>query len=145
MEPHWDSETITMSNSKAGPILANACIDAAGAFLGVCFSSLLFSSSLDFMSSCKRTLKGLASSCDFSDEGAARGRSKVMEQYPSAAILARYKRLDGKFITLGSAAHNPAEVGADFERALELTNRIGLRPALFTTGKIHPLPPHGRG
>jgi histidinol-phosphatase (PHP family) len=66
-------------------------------------------------------------------------RIRVQEQYPSREILERYKSLGGRYVTLGSDAHNPAEVGADFDRALRMIEEIGLKPALFTAGRMHPL------
>ncbi len=66
-------------------------------------------------------------------------RRHVGEQYPSTDILNRYAELGGRHVTLGSDAHNPGEVGADFDRALELIGGIPLVPAVFAAGHLHPL------
>jgi histidinol-phosphatase (PHP family) len=68
-------------------------------------------------------------------------RSKIAEQFPSTDILSRYKSLGGEYIVFGSDAHNPAEVGADFDRAVGLAREIGLQPALFASRNLYTLPP----
>jgi len=66
-------------------------------------------------------------------------RRKVNEQYPSTEILHRYKQLGGNNVSYGSDAHNPAEVGADFERAVVLANKIGLHPVVYAAREMHPI------
>lgn len=44
----------------------------------------------------------------------------VREIYPSSYILKLYRELGGTLLTLGSDAHNPADVGRGFEQAMKL-------------------------
>jgi len=67
-------------------------------------------------------------------------RSSAGEQYPSADILLEYKRQGGVYVTLGSDAHHPSEVGCDFTRAMGLIQEIGLEPVAFASRELHPWP-----
>ena len=67
-------------------------------------------------------------------------RSGVREQYPSADILLEYKKQGGEYVTLGSDAHHPSEVGCDFTRAMELMKDIGLEPVAFASRELHAWP-----
>jgi histidinol-phosphatase (PHP family) len=51
-------------------------------------------------------------------------RKPVREMYPSESIL-HIAREIGVPLTLGSDAHDPADVGADFASAAELIERYG--------------------
>ncbi len=51
-------------------------------------------------------------------------RKPVEEMYPAESIL-QIARETGVPLTLGSDAHDPADVGADFARAVELIERYG--------------------
>lgn len=51
-------------------------------------------------------------------------RKPVREMYPSESILAIAKEV-GVPLTLGSDAHDPADVGADFAAAIELIGKYG--------------------
>jgi histidinol-phosphatase (PHP family) len=67
-------------------------------------------------------------------------RSSAGEQYPSTDILVEYKKRGGAYVTLGSDAHHPSEVGCDFARAMELIKGIGLKPVAFASRELHPWP-----
>jgi histidinol-phosphatase (PHP family) len=54
--------------------------------------------------------------------------------YPEAALLAAAKRA-GVHITLASDAHEPADVGRDFERALELLRETGYETVTVFDGR----------
>ncbi|MEX2116251.1 MAG: histidinol-phosphatase HisJ [Bacteroidota bacterium] len=51
-------------------------------------------------------------------------RKPVKEMYPSEAIL-KIAHETGVLLTLGSDAHDPGDVGADFPKAIELIERYG--------------------
>lgn len=44
---------------------------------------------------------------------------------PSAFILEKYRKMGGQIITLGSDAHEPANIGRDFKRGAELLKACG--------------------
>ena len=67
-------------------------------------------------------------------------RGQAREQYPSAAILNRYKELGGRYVTLGSDAHRPLEVGSYFNNALKLALDIDLEPAAYASRQLQPWP-----
>jgi len=46
---------------------------------------------------------------------------------PDEGILTRYKELGGEIITIGSDAHNPNDVGANFNETIELLKKIGYK------------------
>ncbi len=54
-------------------------------------------------------------------------RNAVNETYPSAKILSLYKELGGKYITLGSDAHDNKNIGHDFIRAKNVLQMIGFK------------------
>lgn len=63
-------------------------------------------------------------------------RRNYPETNPSAAIAARYYELGGRLITVGSDAHYPEHVAADFDRAEEMLTSIGFKEyAVFKAGK----------
>jgi hypothetical protein len=56
---------------------------------------------------------------------------------PFASILRWYRELGGEIITIGSDAHTPEAVGADFETALEIAQAAGFtRLATFEERRI---------
>ncbi|KFX57066.1 histidinol phosphatase [Clostridium botulinum] len=50
-------------------------------------------------------------------------------------IYNRYKELGGKYITLGSDAHNVNAIATNFKNALSLTEILGLKPIYFKNRK----------
>ncbi|MDD3173454.1 MAG: histidinol-phosphatase HisJ family protein [Herbinix sp.] len=52
-------------------------------------------------------------------------RQEAKEAMPSLTILKMYKELGGKIITVGSDAHQPQDIGADFDIAYELLRLAG--------------------
>ncbi|WP_252236680.1 histidinol phosphate phosphatase [Clostridium sp. CH2] len=50
-------------------------------------------------------------------------------------IYSRYKELGGKYITLGSDAHNVNAIATNFKNALSLTEILGLKPIYFKNRK----------
>lgn len=61
-------------------------------------------------------------------------RKECREIYPSEAIL-RIARAHDVPITFGSDAHAPAEVGADFEKAIALARRVGYTESCRFAGR----------
>ncbi len=51
--------------------------------------------------------------------------------FPDPHILALYAELTGKSITIGSDAHQPADLGAGVPSAIKLARRFGLIPQIF--------------
>lgn len=51
----------------------------------------------------------------------------LREQHPCTDILKRYKQLGGEIITIGSDAHGPDRITADFDRAAEVLKECGFR------------------
>jgi histidinol-phosphatase (PHP family) len=63
-------------------------------------------------------------------------RKPVKEMYPSTDILAIYRET-GVPLTFGSDAHQPQDVGCDFDQALELARAVGYQEyALFCDRKL---------
>jgi len=52
-------------------------------------------------------------------------RYGLKHMHPKLELLKRYRILGGKVITLGSDAHHPRELQADFEKALKLLKQAG--------------------
>lgn len=53
-------------------------------------------------------------------------RYKLKDSQPSRAILRLYRDLGGKILTIGSDAHNPAQLGAHYDDAVSiLRDEIG--------------------
>ena len=52
-------------------------------------------------------------------------RQPPQAPYPDEAILRRYRELGGERITFGSDAHEAADVGSGFQRAMDLARRLG--------------------
>lgn len=48
-----------------------------------------------------------------------------------APVYRQYKNFGGRYVTLGSDAHRAENIGANFERALEFTEELGLTPVSF--------------
>jgi len=46
---------------------------------------------------------------------------------PDESILTRYRKLGGEIITIGSDAHTPKDIGANFSEACELLKKIGYK------------------
>jgi histidinol-phosphatase (PHP family) len=65
-------------------------------------------------------------------------RSEAREQYPSTDILSRYKKLGGQYVTIGSDAHRPLDVGSYFKNALKLASEIDLQPVVYATRQLFP-------
>jgi len=60
----------------------------------------------------------------------------LKDLHPCRDILKRYKELGGEIITIGSDAHDPSRIGADFERAKETLVESGFRYyTIFTNRK----------
>lgn len=62
-------------------------------------------------------------------------RRNYPETNPSAAIAARYYELGGRLITVGSDAHYPEHVAADFDRAEAMLMSIGFREYAVFSGR----------
>ena len=54
-----------------------------------------------------------------------------VETMPGDETIARYAELGGSAVPLGSDAHRPQEVGAGFERAVEMLRKTGLQVAVY--------------
>lgn len=52
-------------------------------------------------------------------------RNDVGEPYPSLEVLKMYRQLGGRYITIGSDAHDAANIAGDFERAVQLLQAAG--------------------
>ena len=52
-------------------------------------------------------------------------RQAAREALPSLALLRLYRSLGGEILTLGSDAHRPEDIAADFETALEMAKAAG--------------------
>ncbi len=52
-------------------------------------------------------------------------RNGTGTSHPSPTLIARYRELGGKIITLGSDAHRAVDLCADFEEAVEILSHIG--------------------
>ena len=50
-------------------------------------------------------------------------------------IYARYKKLGGQYVTIGSDAHYEEHVGRRVDLALKMANEIGLIPVYFKARK----------
>ncbi len=50
-------------------------------------------------------------------------------------IYNRYKELGGKYITLGSDAHNINDIATNFKNAFSITEQLGLKPIYFKNRK----------
>lgn len=59
-------------------------------------------------------------------------RQKLDEPMPGLETLTQYVRLGGVAVSLGSDAHHPGDVAADFDRAVEILRAAGInRTAVF--------------
>ncbi len=56
-------------------------------------------------------------------------RRQMDEPMPGADTIARYVRLGGTAMSLGSDAHRSQDVGADFDRAVAMLRAVGIRGA----------------
>ena len=54
-------------------------------------------------------------------------RKGLREANPCSDVIKRYRELGGEIITVGSDAHGPADVGADFDRAAEILTQCGFK------------------
>ena len=54
-------------------------------------------------------------------------RSGLGQPNPCVDILKRYKELGGEIITVGSDAHKPEHVGADFDKACTILKDCGFQ------------------
>jgi histidinol-phosphatase (PHP family) len=54
-------------------------------------------------------------------------RNAVKKPYPSFEVLSLYRQLGGKYITLGSDAHNAKDIGADFIKTEKLLRKSGFK------------------
>ncbi len=61
------------------------------------------------------------------------------EPAPGLAVIQKYLQAGGQKITLGSDAHSQEEIAADFDRAGELLNSLGVVPGLFIKKKFYPI------
>ena len=52
-------------------------------------------------------------------------RKGISQPNPAADVLKRYRELGGEILTIGSDAHIPEDLGADFERTRELLKECG--------------------
>lgn len=52
-------------------------------------------------------------------------RKGLREAHPCTGFLRRYRKLGGEIITVGSDAHNPADLGTHFDRAAEILKDCG--------------------
>jgi histidinol-phosphatase (PHP family) len=68
-------------------------------------------------------------------------RQDLPEPMPGANAIARYAQLGGKAMSLGSDAHRPEDVGADFNRAAAILRTAGLtHHAVFENRKKRLIP-----
>ncbi len=51
-------------------------------------------------------------------------------------ILQRFKELGGKYITIGSDAHNPEDIGINFDRVKEIVHMCNLKPVYYKKRKL---------
>lgn len=51
------------------------------------------------------------------------------------SIYTRYKNLGGKYVTLASDSHNKDDIAKNFEFAIDILNKTGLKPAYFKNRK----------
>lgn len=63
-------------------------------------------------------------------------RRNYPETNPSATIATRYFELGGRLITIGSDAHYPEHVAADFDRTEAMLKEIGFREYAVFKGKV---------
>ena len=56
-----------------------------------------------------------------------------------APVFTRYKKLGGKYVTIGSDAHKSSAIGEYFDRANSFINEIGLRQAIFNRRQLEPI------
>lgn len=52
-------------------------------------------------------------------------------------LYARYKELGGKYVTIGSDAHNLPAVGKNFKEAFSMADELGLQPVYFKQRKMY--------
>jgi len=52
-------------------------------------------------------------------------------------IYARYREMGGKYVTVGSDAHFPDWIGANFKNVMKLVSCIDLEPVYFAEGKMN--------
>jgi histidinol-phosphatase (PHP family) len=71
-------------------------------------------------------------------------RKRAPEIYPAPAFLEMCVEA-GAPIALSSDAHRPQEVGADYEQALELLERVGVRDLCLFERRTRRLEPIGAG
>lgn len=52
-------------------------------------------------------------------------RKGLREAHPCTQFLRRYREMGGEIITVGSDAHNPADIGSNFDRAADILKDCG--------------------
>ncbi|MFA9376550.1 MAG: histidinol-phosphatase [Lachnotalea sp.] len=63
-------------------------------------------------------------------------RQGVGEPLPGEVVLKWYKELGGRIVTVGSDAHKPEDIGADFDEAKKILEQVGIQGvAIFTKRK----------
>lgn len=53
------------------------------------------------------------------------------------ALYKRYKELGGKYVTIGSDAHNLSDIGKNFASAFTMVEQLDLQPVYFKQRKMH--------
>jgi histidinol-phosphatase (PHP family) len=89
-------------------------------------------------------IEGIAESGIAVEVSTAGLRKRAQEIYPAPAFLEMCVDA-GVPIALSSDAHRPREVGADYERALELLERVGVRELCLFERRSRRLEPIGAG
>ena len=67
------------------------------------------------------------------------GFDKLGDFIPSRSILARYRELGGRIVTVGSDAHAPEKVGHHIQKALQLLKEMGF-DSVYTFAQRIPIP-----
>jgi len=66
-------------------------------------------------------------------------RNKMDAPMPGPVIMRRYAALGGTMMSIGSDAHSPQHVGADFDRAIDMLKSSGIQnAAIFRRGEVTP-------
>ncbi len=63
-------------------------------------------------------------------------RKGMREMNPCRKVISRYRELGGELITIGSDAHSPEEVAADFDKAESLLLDCGFEYYTVYNGRI---------
>lgn len=68
-------------------------------------------------------------------------RNKLDAPMPGPETMQRYSALGGTMMSIGSDAHSPQHIGADFDRAIEMLKTSGIQnAAMFRRGEVTPTP-----